>query len=267
MTARSVRSAPQKSRGKNSALAEQEAKPKREWRKVKSESVIDAIEEINTKTDLEIELIEKRAGKAVAEVQFAVRRKRRALPPGEGVPPDILEKATGLGVSVSDIATIARAVRGGHDVLRAAITKLADRVAREDLTPLSNVTAYLKTILGELDEIVASDSQTSPASMPRATEQSSFPKLLHSMSETKIVDVVETLQSVARRQVEALPRDEQVALAKVAFERMKERGIATASVAQAFGKYLGGGPLAGVLLGEMTRRHLEASTPAQAIEP
>lgn len=267
LTARSVRSAPQKSRGKNSAIAEQEAKPKREWRKVKSESVIDAIEEINTKTDLEIELIEKRAGKAVAEVQFAVRRKRRALPPGEGVPPDILEKATGLGVSVSDIATIARAVRGGHDVLRAAITKLADRVAREDLTPLSNVTAYLKTILGELDEIVASDSQTSPASMPRATEQSSFPKLLHSMSETKIVDVVETLQSVARRQVEALPRDEQVALAKVAFERMKERGIATASVAQAFGKYLGGGPLAGVLLGEMTRRHLEASTPAQAIEP
>lgn len=267
LTARSVRPAPQKSRGKNSAHAELEAKPKREWRKVKSESVIDAIEEINTKTDLEIELIEKRVGKAVAEVQFAVRRKRRVLPPGEGVPPDILAKAIALGIPGSEIASIARVVRGGHDVLRAAITKLADRVEREDLIPLSNVTAYLKTILGELDEIVACDPQTTPVSMPRASEKSSVRNVLHSMSETKVVDIVETQQSFARRQIEALPRDEQLALAKVAFEGMKEKGIATASVAQAFGKYLDGGPLAGVLLGEMTRRHIAASTTAQEVEP
>lgn len=266
LTARSVRPAPQKARGKNSALVEPEAKPKREWRKVKSESVVDAIEEINAKTDLEIELIEKRVGKAVAEVQFAVRRKRRVLPPGEGVPPDILEKAIALGVSGSDIAMIARAVRGGPDVLRAALTKLADRVARDDLIQLSNVTAYLKTILGELDEIVATDPQTAPASQPRASQQSSMPNVLRSMQKTEIVDIVETPESVARRQIEVLHRDDQVALANASFERMKERGIATASVAQAFAKYLNGGPLSGVLLGEMTRQHLEASTSAQAVE-
>ena len=161
---------------------------------------------------------------------------------------------------------IARAVRGGHDVLRAALTKLADRVARDDLIPLANVTAYLKTILGELDEIVATDPQQAPASQPRASQQSSMPNVLRSMQKTEIVDIVETPESIARRQIEALHRDDQVALAKAAFERMKERGIATASVAQAFGKYLDGGPLAGVLLGEMTRQHLAASTTAQGIE-
>lgn len=267
LTARSVRPPAPKGRGRNAIEVEPDQKPRREWRKVKSESVLDAIEEINGKTDLEIELIEKRVGKAVAEVQFAVRRKRRALPPSEGVPPDILEKAIALGVSGSDVAMIGRAVRGGHDVLRAALTKLADRVARDDLIPLANVTAYLKTILGELDEIVATDPARVPASQQRAPQQSSMPNILGTLQKTEIVDVVETPESVARRQIEALHRDDQVALAKAAFERMKERGIATASVAQAFGKYLDGGPLAGVLLGEMTRQHLAATSQAQAIEP
>ena len=261
LTARSVRPPPPKARGKSAVPIDPDQKPRREWRKVKSESVLDAIEEINKKTDLEIELIEKRVGKAVSEVQFAVRRKRRALPPSQGIAPDVLEKAVSLGISAADIATICRTARGGVDVVKAALSKLSERVARDDLVPLSNVTAYLKTILGELDEYV----ETSPAAAPApqsGARQAMTTNVLRSTASTEVVDLVETPESLAKRQIEALDRQAQELLAKAAFERMQEKGMATAAVVQAYAKYRAGGTLAGVLLGEMTRQYLANSEQA-----
>ena len=54
---------------------------RREWRKFKNERVKPAIEEINAETDLEIELIEHKQGRAVVEAQFAVRKKKTAIKP------------------------------------------------------------------------------------------------------------------------------------------------------------------------------------------
>lgn len=258
LTARSIR--PAKVRGKNAVPIDQNQKPRREWRKVKSESVIDAIEEINTKTDLEIELIEKRVGKAVSEVQFAVRRKRRALHAGQGIAPDVLEKAVSLGIAAADISTICRTTRGGVDVVKAALTKLAERMAREDLVPLANATAYLKTILGELDEYVDTSHAVAPSSQT-APQQPMQTGVARSKASAEVVDLVETPESLAKKQIESLDRNAQETLAKAAFERMQEKGLATAAVVQAYAKYRAGGPLAGVLLGEMTRQQLlHAST-------
>lgn len=258
LTARSVRPPPPTGRGKSAVPVDLEQKPRREWRKVKSESVLDAIKEINAKSDLEIELIEERSGKAVSRVQFAVRRKRRLVPVGQGVAADIIEKAVALNISAADIASIARSVRGGPDVLRAALKKLAERAAREDLVPLSNTLAYLKVILGDLDEYVEVVESPPPTTTP--TEQ---PAILPRSTETAgIVDVSETPESLARKQVESLARPEQEELAAVAIEWMKEKRLATASVMHAYAKYLSGGPLAGVLLGEMTRQHLKRSAVA-----
>jgi len=258
LTARSVRPPPPKARGRSVVSIEPDQKPRREWRKVKSESVIDAIEEINTKTDLEIELIEKRVGKAVSEVQFAVRRKRRAIPAGQGIAPDVLEKAVSLGISAADIATICRTARGGVDVVKAALTKLAERMAREDLVPLTNATAYLKTILGELDEYVETNPAVAPSSQT-APQRPMQTGVARSKASAEVVDLVETPESLAKKQIESLDRNAQETLAKAAFERMQEKGLATAAVVQAYAKYRAGGPLAGVLLGEMTRHYLAKS--------
>jgi hypothetical protein len=265
LTARSVRPPPPKGRGRNAVEVEPDQKPRREWRKVKSESVLDAIEEINGKTDLEIELIEKRVGKAVAEVQFAVRRKRRALAAAEpGIAPDLLEKAVSLGIAASDIVTIVRSVRGGPDVVRAALVKLSERVAREDLVPLSNVTAYLKTILSELDEYVGTSDSKAPSAPDRIKQTGSSIASRLSPPMMEVVDVSETPESIARKQIEALERPVQEDLAKSAFEGMQNKGLATAAVVQAYAKYRAGGPLAGVLLGEMTRQYLANSAQAVA---
>ncbi len=255
LTGRSYRQDQLKARGVDSPLELADEKPRREWRKVKSESVIDAIEEINTKTDLEIELIEKRVGKAVSEVQFAVRRKRRAIPAGQGIAPDVLEKAVSLGISAADIATICRTARGGVDVVKAALFKLAERMAREDLVPLTNATAYLKTILGELDEYVETNPAVAPSSQT-APQRPMQTGVARSKASAEVVDLVETPESLAKKQIESLDRNAQETLAKAAFERMQEKGLATAAVVQAYAKYRAGGPLAGVLLGEMTRQQL-----------
>lgn len=260
LTGRSSRQDQLKARGVDSPHEIENEKPRREWRKVKSESVLDAIEEINSKTDLEIELIEKRVGKAVSEVQFGVRRKRRAVQAGQGIAPDVLERAVSLGISAADISTICRNARGGVDVVKAALSKLSERVARDDLMPLSNVTAYLKTILGELDEYVESGpiAGLSPSSGAR---QPMNANTLRSTPPTEVVDLVETPESLAKRQIEALDRPAQEILAKAAFERMQEKGMATAAVVQAYAKYMSGGPLAGVLLGEMTRQQMQQVAP------
>jgi hypothetical protein len=52
------------------------AKP-REWRKVKHELIMPAIEDINAVTELKIDLIENRLGNTVHSVQFAVKRKTK----------------------------------------------------------------------------------------------------------------------------------------------------------------------------------------------
>lgn len=261
LTARSLRPAPQKAKGKGATNAEPEVKPRREWRKVKSESVLDAIAEINTKTDLEIELIEKRTGKAVSAVQFAVRRKRKAQFAGEpGVAPDLLEKAVRLGINASDISSILRSARGGADVVKAALIKLQERASREDLVPLTNVLAYLKTILGELDqyvEIPSTEAATAPLRIGGLAQSSAT----RTKPVVEAVDAKVTPESIAKQQIEALERPKQEDLARVAFEGMKTKGMATAAVVQAYSKYLNGGSLAGVLLGEMTRQYLVTYPP------
>lgn len=257
LTARSLRPAPPKAKGKGAINDEPELKPRREWRKVKSESVLDAIHEINTKTDLEIELIEKRTGKAVSAVQFAVRRKRKELASAPlGAPPELLERAVRLGISAPDIATSVRSARGGAEVVKAAMTKLEERTARDDLRPLANSLAYLKAIIGEMDQFVHTSGEQAPPPDNNTVSQTQMRRALAPAA--NVEDAKETPESLARKKIEALSRQEQEALAATAIDSMRSKGIATAAVLHAYAKYQAGGPLAGVLLGQMIREYLGA---------
>ncbi|MDQ5896543.1 MAG: hypothetical protein QG612_629, partial [Pseudomonadota bacterium] len=75
---------------------------RREWRKFKSERVKPAIDEINRETDLEVELIEHKQGRAVVEVQFAVRLRMSPsrVPAGGPAPVDanLVLRAESLGI-------------------------------------------------------------------------------------------------------------------------------------------------------------------------
>ena len=80
---------------------------RREWRKLKNESIGKAIEEINEKTDLVVELHEIKEGKAVKEVQFSVQKKRvEQLAPQVTIGADLAEHAARLEVRISDVVKV-----------------------------------------------------------------------------------------------------------------------------------------------------------------
>lgn len=244
LSARSIRASSGRSRRKSSSVLE-DSKPKREWRKVKCESVLDAINEINEKTDLHVELIEKKTGKAVSAVQFSVQRKRAQQVHKTSLPLDVIEKGIGLGIHPNELSGFVRGVKGGVTIVNAALDKLDNRLKREDLPQVDNRLAYARTIANEIDDFVEATHEKKP----------------QSSKDTRVildraVDIIETPESRARRDVEALPREKQVKLVKHAFESMKSKGLATASVTQAYARYMSGGAMAGVLLAEAIRQYV-----------
>ena len=122
---------------------------RREWRKFKNERVKEAIDEINRETDLEVELIEHRQGRAVVEAQFAVRRRR---PPARavssaGAPVDahLVLRAESLGVRESKLDTLISEF--GEGAVRDKIDVLERRASDSRLRGVDNGYSYLRSLL------------------------------------------------------------------------------------------------------------------------
>jgi hypothetical protein len=122
---------------------------RREWRKFKSERVKEAIEEINRETDLEIELIEHRQGRAVVEAQFAVRRKRQPVAARvQGSAPvdaHLVLRAESLGIRESKLDGLI--AEFGEALLRAKVDVLERRATDSRLRGVDNAYSYLRSLL------------------------------------------------------------------------------------------------------------------------
>ncbi len=122
---------------------------RREWRKFKSERVKAAIDEINHETDLEIEIIEHRQGRAVEEVQFSVRRKRQE-PRGKGqdkapVDANLVLRAESLGVR--EVKLDGLISEFGEDAVAEKIQVLERRTTDNRLRGVDNAYSYLRSLL------------------------------------------------------------------------------------------------------------------------
>lgn len=126
---------------------------RREWRKFKSERVKDAVDEINQGSDLEIELIEHKQGRAVIEAQFAVRRKRQVLrtSPSADMPVDahLVLRAESLGIRELKLEGLIKEF--GEELVRAKIDLLERRHANQHLRSVDNAYSYLRTLLRQDD--------------------------------------------------------------------------------------------------------------------
>lgn len=214
------------------------AKRLREWRKVKSESVLRAIEEINELTDIEIELIEHKTGKAITAVQFAVRRKAQAVLPASGdvaprIPADLAEHATRLQIGLRDMASLL-AARHSPEVLRAALMKLEQRVLREDLEPVGSRLAYLRAVVDELDSLVTRPGRPSSAPTPATSvlaQASAFPQAPSRDQDSVEPDFKERRRAEIRQEMESLPAIERLALQARTVEELRRRvGLTPAMV-------------------------------------
>lgn len=126
---------------------------RREWRKIKNERINDAIEEINRETDLEIELIEHREGRAVTEIQFAVRRKRLPKPHVDNNPIDanLVLRVESLGIREIKLDGLLKEF--GEEKVRDQVDVLEKRAANSKLRSLDNSYSYLRSLLRNVDPV------------------------------------------------------------------------------------------------------------------
>lgn len=121
---------------------------KREWRKFKNERLKKAIAEINSLTDLEIELVEYKQGRAVVDAQFIVRNRQHKKLAEERIEPvdvSLVMRAEKLGISEPKLSSLLNSF--GEQAVQAGLGAIEKRLATPGLRPVENVYSYLRSIL------------------------------------------------------------------------------------------------------------------------
>ena len=121
---------------------------RREWRKFKNERVKPAIDEINAETDLEVELIEHKQGRAVVEAQFAVRKKKVDIikrQVGDVVDANLVLRAESLGIRELKLEGLIKEF--GEWAVRKQVEVLEQRSANSRLRGVENAYSYLRSLL------------------------------------------------------------------------------------------------------------------------
>lgn len=120
-----------------------------EYRVFKRDTLKPAIAEINSITDIEVELVEHRQGRMIDEIQFRIAAKKQASlalthPPQ---PPDmgLITRAQRLGVG--DEIAEAMIESHGEDAFRAGLDALERRIASNFPEPLRDPVRYLRALM------------------------------------------------------------------------------------------------------------------------
>lgn len=205
----------------------------REWRKKKNSVVNDAILEINTKTDVEIQLLEFREGegKAVTGVQFAVRQK--AMPQSISSITtindlDVVRLCTKIGISQTLIQSYIK--KYSLDWIKQTLIALESRMDRDDLDAIEKPGTYFATLLREgAETLPPKKDEVKPVVEPvQVTEE---PVLLRSAF-TNIKEELQDLSLDVRQQY-----------AERAFDDFKQKGLVTASMSRNLAQGNWSGPL------------------------
>lgn len=127
-----------------------------EYKYFKRDVLKPAIAEINAVTNLDVELVEHRQGRAVVDIQFRVRQKEQpALPMQHLMPLDLETVAQAIKQGVSQEQAEQLITRHGEPVVAAALKKLTARKAMRNLDPVENPGKFLAAVIrnrGEADE-------------------------------------------------------------------------------------------------------------------
>ena len=127
-----------------------------EYRIFKRDTLKRAVAEVNAITDIEVELVEHKAGRSISEIQFRIAPKKQAAltlkHPPQPVDMALMARAQGLGVSEEAAEALAEA--HGDAAFGAGLDALARRVASAFPQPLRDPTRYLRALMpGEADKL------------------------------------------------------------------------------------------------------------------
>jgi hypothetical protein len=116
----------------------------REWRKFKNETLKPAVAEISQRTGLEVRLVEYKQGRAVVEVQFAVKRKPVAQEMSR-VDLSLVEQAAELGIRERDLDLCVDEY--GEELVHRAVMAMQGRQRAQPTVPINSPLAYLRKAL------------------------------------------------------------------------------------------------------------------------
>lgn len=122
---------------------------KQEYRFFKRDVLKLAIAEVNAVTDLDVELIEHKAGRFIADIQFRVAKKQQTALPlrHPPLPVDLSQvvRATATGIRAEDAEALI--LTHGNEAMASGLDALQKRIASEFPEPLRDPYRYLRALL------------------------------------------------------------------------------------------------------------------------
>ena len=149
---------------------------KKQYKFFKDRVLKKALSEVNTLTDLEVELLEFKDGKRVIDIQFRVNKKSQTnldLPPPPIIDSQIIERLMELGIAKQE----AEAIYGTHPEgeVRDAVAYTFDRLNNSKLPPLETPAAYFKNSLkgryGAKKKAIAAPKKVVADAPPKTTPE------------------------------------------------------------------------------------------------
>ena len=148
-----------------------ESSVKQEYRFFKRDVLKLAIAEVNAVTDLDVELIEYKAGRFIADIQFRVAKKRPEAAPlrQPPVPVDLSQvvRATAAGLRAEDAEALIEA--HGNEAVAAGLDALRKRIANEFPEPLRDPYRYLRALLESSSATAAKKAAEGRAAAPASS--------------------------------------------------------------------------------------------------
>jgi len=209
----------------------------REWRKVKYETILPALEEISSLTDIVVERPEeKRNGprNSVTEVYFKIKKKSEKEVPEGTLSIDLVEMASRLSVSLPSVRHVITEIYHGDRIAMVALERLEAEISKQGPDAIDSPTGYFRKIV----DSIAIHVSTKPS--VEAKKPSSAPELKQSATDE------------VRQALIDLLREEQLDLLERAVEIMRSKGVFTAQAALKYKAFKEeGGALTPVLLNYM----------------
>lgn len=205
---------------------------RREWRKFKNERIKPAVAEINAKTDLTIELVEHKQGRALIEVQFAVRRKVKpvaAKPITAPVDQSLIHRALTLGISESKVDALCREF--GEKQVDSKLGELERRVANTTLTAVENAHSYLRSLLvkpeenASVPEVLEAGQARVAIALPQPIPRPLPPLTVDSQWQGERIRFL-------MQELEQLPEPERRHWLNLAVQDLSDRGLLTGAVSR-----------------------------------
>jgi hypothetical protein len=219
---------------------------RREWRKFKNERLKPAIDEINAETDLEIELVEHKQGRAVVEVQFAVRKKRIEAKQRQGadvVDANLVLRAESLGIRELKLEGLIKEF--GEAAVRNNVETLERRAANRNLRGVDNAYSYLRSLLRNEGNSAIAAAPATPAAAPGSDIEDELGDRTLSPSEMQIAAEIAKRQApvptadwlneriaVLREELVAMTPEKRQVFVDSAIQELTSKGLMTAVISR-----------------------------------